>query len=131
MQEDQNDLKEQAQNVTLSMPPILVYTLENLNMKLDTELTNLFVNTLIDLSISIVKGKTLSVIDIVKLARLHKIDYSNEEYFKFLLENISITITEFATEIMHKNLENYDICIVSCFSEKVLIRKGVHYVFNN
>ena len=49
MKEDQNDLKERAQNVTLSMPPILVYTLENLNMKLDTELTNLFVNYLIDL----------------------------------------------------------------------------------
>lgn len=114
-------------NVTINAPALLHYTLEQLQMKNDTELTNMFVNTLIDTSIGIINGKELELVEFIRLFRKYKIDYSNEYYFKSLLMDLSAIISEFAVEVLRLNLEHHDLIIVTCLSEKILIRKGVCY----
>lgn len=118
---------EEAQNIVIPLPPILSFELEKHNLNLDKELTNLFINNLIDLSIAIVKGRSLSITDVVELARKFNIDYGNELTFKNLLSCVTATVSEFSTEIMFKDIENYDLVITTCFSEKILIRKGVKF----
>jgi len=113
------------ENITISMPPILGYVLKYLNMPLDVELTNLFINHLIDLSVTIVKGKSLSIADIANIAKLYQIDYGNQELFKFLVDNISSVISELSTEIIVKNVEHHDLVIITCLNEKIFIRKGM------
>ena len=118
---------EEATNIVIPMPPILAYTLGQHNLDIDKELTNLFINNLIDLSIAVVKGRDLSLVDVVDMARKFKIDYSNPSLFENFFNIIKSTISEFAIEILHKDIENYDLVITTCFSEKILIRKGVKF----
>ncbi len=124
---NRHELLEETPNITLSMPPILAYELEKHNLVLDKELTNLFINNLIDISIAVVKGRNLSLVDVVDIAKKFNIDYGNETLFKNLLACVTTTIAEFSSEILYKDIENYDLVITTCFSEKILLRKGVKF----
>ena len=130
MTERTNPENVQSDILTLPLPPTIRLILDNNNMSMNLEESNLYISNIVDFAIKIIvsENNEFTIIDVVELARMFKHDVlSDENVFKDYCRLLESAITELAAHIIIKDIENYDLTIINCLNDNILIKKGIKW----